>query len=69
MRLSEFIVSHIEEILTEWESFASTVLPGRDFDKANLRDDAAEMLTTIAKDMGNAANYGAADRQVQRSRP
>jgi hypothetical protein len=51
VRLSEFILSHLDEILTEWESFASTVLPGRDFDKANLRDDAAETLTTIAKDM------------------
>ena len=51
MRLSEFILSNLEEILAEWESFASTVLPGKQFDKAMLRNDAAEMLTTIAKDM------------------
>ena len=27
MRLSKFILSNLEEILSEWESFASTVLP------------------------------------------
>ena len=51
MRLSQFILSNLEEILKEWESFASTDLPEKQFDKAMLRDDAAEMLTTIAKDM------------------
>ena len=51
MRLSKFILSNLEEILTEWESFASSVLPGKRFAKAMLRDDAAEILTTIAKDM------------------
>ena len=51
MRLSQFILSNLEAILTEWESFASTVLPGKEFDKAMLRNDAAEILKTIAKDM------------------
>jgi chlorite dismutase len=51
VRLSKFILSNLEEILKEWESFASTVLPGKQFNKAMLRDDAAEMLTTIARDM------------------
>jgi signal transduction histidine kinase len=51
VRLSKFILSNLEEILTEWESFASTVLPGKHFDKAMLRNDAAAMLTTIAEDM------------------
>ena len=51
MRLSQFILSNLEMILTEWESFASSILPGKQFDKAMLRDDAAQMLTTIAKDM------------------
>ena len=51
MRLSKFILSNLEEILAEWESFASTVLPGKQFDKAMLRNDAAEILKTIAKDM------------------
>jgi K+-sensing histidine kinase KdpD len=51
VRLSKFILSNLEEILMEWESFASTIFPGRQFDRAMLRDDAAEMLTTIAKEM------------------
>jgi signal transduction histidine kinase len=51
VRLSQFILSNLEEILKEWESFASTVLPKKQFDKAMLRNDAAEILKTIAKDM------------------
>jgi signal transduction histidine kinase len=51
VRLSEFILSNLEEILKEWESFASTVLPGKQFNKAMLRNDAAAMLTTIARNM------------------
>jgi signal transduction histidine kinase len=51
VRLSKFILSNLEEILKEWESFASTVLPGKQFDKAMLRNDAAEILKAIAKDM------------------
>jgi signal transduction histidine kinase len=51
VRLSKFILSNLEEILKEWELFASTVLPGKQFDKTMLRNDAAEMLTTIARDM------------------
>jgi signal transduction histidine kinase len=54
VRLSQFILSNLEEILAEWEAFASTVLPGKQFDKAMLRDDAAEILKTIASDMETA---------------
>jgi hypothetical protein len=39
MRLSKSILSNLEEILTEWESFASTVLPENKLDKLALRDD------------------------------
>jgi signal transduction histidine kinase len=51
MRLAKFILSNLEEILRNWESFAGTVLPEKQFDKAALRNDAAEMLSTIARDM------------------
>src|SRR5918995_5810464 len=51
MRLSKFILSNLEEIVTEWESFASTVLPEKQLDRAALRNDASQMLTTIARDM------------------
>jgi RsbT co-antagonist protein rsbRD N-terminal domain len=51
VRLSQFILSNLEEILREWEAFASTVLPGKQFERAMLRNDAAEILETIATDM------------------
>jgi signal transduction histidine kinase len=51
VRLSKFILSNLEAILEDWESFASTVLPGKQFDKATLRNDAAEILKTIAEDI------------------
>ncbi len=51
MRLSKFIMTNLEAIVTEWESFASTVLPEKQFDRATLRDDAAQILSTIARDM------------------
>ena len=51
MRLSKFILSNLEEILTEWESFVSTVLPENKLDKLALRDDAEEILKAISLDM------------------
>jgi len=51
MRLSKFIMTNLEGIVTEWESFASTVLPEKQFDRDTLRDDAAQILSTIARDM------------------
>jgi signal transduction histidine kinase len=51
MRLSKFILSNIEQILQEWESFASTLLPEKHFAQTTLRDNAAEILAAIAKDM------------------
>jgi len=51
MRLSKFIMTNLGEIVTEWESFASTVLPEKQFDRDTLRDDAAQILSTIARDM------------------
>ena len=51
MRLSQFILSNHEVILAEWESFASTVLPKSNFDELALRDEADEILKTIANDM------------------
>ena len=51
MRLSKFILSNLEVIVTEWESFASTVLPEKQLARAALRNDAARMLSTIARDM------------------
>ncbi|MDB4949618.1 MAG: ATP-binding region ATPase domain protein [Gemmatimonadetes bacterium] len=52
MRLSEFIVTHREPILAEWEAFARTCAPASGaMDIEALRDHANEMLTVIAADL------------------
>ncbi|HUG39437.1 MAG TPA: sensor histidine kinase [Longimicrobiales bacterium] len=57
MRLHDFIRDHREQILAEWESFASTVSPASDtMDVAALRDHADQMLTVIAADLMTAQN-------------
>jgi signal transduction histidine kinase len=52
MRLSDFILTHQEEILSEWVVFAQSCDPtaGR-MDLAMLRDHAAQMLKVIAADL------------------
>ena len=54
MHLSKFILSNLEEILSAWESFASTVLPENKFENLVLRDEAEEILKAIAIDMETA---------------
>src|SRR5947209_9950613 len=52
MRLSDFVVSNLEPILTEWETFARTHIPaGEAMDVAALRDHAADILKTVAADL------------------
>jgi signal transduction histidine kinase len=52
MRLSEFMSSHREDILSEWVTFARSCLPiASGMDLAMLRDHASEMLDTIAADL------------------
>lgn len=52
MRLGEFILSHLEPILSEWEAFARTCAPASGgMDILALRDHAAGMLTAIAADL------------------
>ena len=49
MRLAEFISRHLEEILVEWEAFATTLLaPGQVMTSLALRDHATQVLTAIA---------------------
>jgi signal transduction histidine kinase len=52
--LSEFIISNLDSILSEWDSFAATIVPGHDLDKIALRDHAKEILQNIATDMETA---------------
>lgn len=51
MRLSEFIVTSSEKILSEWEAFARSLAAADTMDIAALRDHAREMLATIARDL------------------
>jgi signal transduction histidine kinase len=52
MRLSEFIVLHIDRIVDEWEQFAKTITPAADaMDSHALRDHARSILLAAARDM------------------
>ena len=52
MRLADFILDEIEPILQEWEKFARTVEPAASvMTSKELRDHAAVMLKSIAKDL------------------
>jgi signal transduction histidine kinase len=47
-----FIIDHLDEIVAEWESFATTVSPASaTMDPSALRDHAKQMLQAIAKDI------------------
>jgi signal transduction histidine kinase len=65
MRLSQFILSNLESILAEWESFASTILPESKFDKITLRDAAGEILKAIANDIETTQT---ASQQAEKSK-
>ena len=52
MRLSKFIIEHLEEILVEWEAFAASLLaPGEQMTSLALRDHATQILLAIAEDI------------------
>jgi signal transduction histidine kinase len=51
MRLAAFIKANIEPISAEWEGFAATLLPEKEFSASVLRDHIVELLTEIAADM------------------
>lgn len=52
MRLAEFILSHREAILADWEAFATTLLPAAEgMTRLSLRDHAPQILAAVAKDL------------------
>ena len=51
MVLSQFILANIDQILAEWEKFAKTIPAAAGMDTAALRNHAAKILTTIAREM------------------
>ena len=53
MRLSEFISSDTDAIVSRWEEFAATRLPAaRSMSRLELRDHARQILEAIAIDLG-----------------
>ncbi|MFJ4141846.1 sensor histidine kinase [Pseudomonas sp. NPDC089734] len=55
MRLSEFIVAHVNRIVDEWEHFAKTLKPAADsMNRLELRDHAKSILLAAARDMNTA---------------
>ncbi|MBF6986603.1 MULTISPECIES: sensor histidine kinase [Cupriavidus] len=52
MRLADFILRDMKQILAEWEAFSATQLPAaRSRDSLALRDHAPQILQAIAKDL------------------
>src|SRR5687768_6291939 len=55
MRLAEFITDNMELILTEWETFAASVLPAAaSMSSLALRDHAPHILEAVVKDITTA---------------
>jgi signal transduction histidine kinase len=55
MRLSDFIAANLEPILAEWEVFARrTIPPAETMTALAIRDDAGDILRTIAAEMESA---------------
>jgi signal transduction histidine kinase len=51
MRLADFILANVEEILAEWERFARSLAPGTAMSVIALRDQAEDILRGTAHDM------------------
>lgn len=59
MRLSEFIVQHVDRIADEWEKFAKTIKPAADsMNRVELRDHAKSILLAAARDMTTSQTAG-----------
>lgn len=55
MRLSDFIVAHVDRIVDEWETFAKTIKPAADaMNSVELRDHAKAILLAAARDMNTS---------------
>jgi signal transduction histidine kinase len=51
MRLPEFIETHLEAIMSDWEAFARSIWPGGPVSRLVLRNHAIEMLLAISRDI------------------
>jgi signal transduction histidine kinase len=64
MKLSDFIRANIEQISSEWEKFAATLLPDDEFSASVLRNGIVDILREIAQDMDRVQN---AQQQQEKS--
>ena len=67
--LANFILANMEDILREWQKFASTVLSAKGMDRKALRDDAEWMLRTIARDMQTRQSRAEQEAKSKDTRP
>ncbi|KAF0862651.1 sensor histidine kinase KdpD [Pseudomonas sp. LD120] len=59
MRLSDFIVQHVDRIIDEWEQFARTLAPeAKTMTRSDLRDHAKSILLAAARDMRTSQSPG-----------
>jgi hypothetical protein len=66
MRLADFIVRNMENILEEWEAFATTQLPAASgMSSLALRDHAQQILEAVSKDL-NTPHRGQEQRPGDR---
>ena len=66
MRLADFILRDMENILVEWEAFAGTLFPAAaSMTPLALRDDAKEILEAVAK-ICQPPDEASSDRQISR---
>ena len=65
MVLSQFILANIDQVLAEWEKFAKTIPAAADMDTAALRNDAARILKTIAREMERDQSAGDQEAKSQ----
>lgn len=65
MRLSRFIIEHMEQILAEWDAFARTQEPAaRSMTDKALRNHARQILQVVAKDLDTEQS---ADQEIEKS--
>jgi signal transduction histidine kinase len=72
MRLPDFIETHMEQILSEWERFAMSLLPAAGgLDVAALRDHAEQILRAVARDLrtSQSSSEQTAKSRGETSRP
>jgi signal transduction histidine kinase len=61
MRLADFILQHMEEILVRWEEFARELPNARSMSVVELRDHAGQLLTAVCEDLARLQTTEARD--------